>query len=98
MKQKNRSDEIATKKDLKALENSLRTEIKLNTEEVLVKVDENARKYRDEILVKMDGVMGELQAMREDNTVGTYQTSQLREEVDNHEKRIKHLEKLQPVA
>ncbi len=64
--------------------------------DVVKGIDEKAQGYRDEILTKMDGVMGELQAMREENSVGTYQTSQLREEVDGHEKRIKTLEKLQP--
>lgn len=52
MKQKNKSDDLVVKKDLKVLENSLRgdmkvlenslrAEIKLNTEDILIKVDEN---------------------------------------------------------
>ena len=56
-------------------------------------MDKNARGYRDEILTKLDGVMGEMQTIREDNTIGTYQTRELRVEVDNHEKRIRRLEK-----
>ena len=61
-------------------------------------MDENAAKYRDEILTKLDGVMGELQAMREENTVGAHQTRELREQVNDHEKRIEHLEKTQQIA
>ena len=80
---------------MKILENSLRAEIKLNTDEILVKVDENARKYKDQILSKMDEVMGELQTIREDNIIGTHQTSELRRQTDDHEKRIKKLEKVQ---
>ena len=91
-------EKYATKKDLKVLESSLLSEIKLNTEEILVKVDENARKYKDEILTKMDEVMGELGTMREENIIGSGQTSQLRDNVEDHEKRIKHLEKAQPTA
>lgn len=89
MKQKNKSEELVTKS---FLENKL-VELK---KEILVKVDENARNYRDQILTKLDGVMGELQTMREENTVGTYQISELREKVDNHDKRIASLEKIQP--
>lgn len=89
MKQKNKSEELVTKS---FLENKL-VELK---EEILVKVDDNARNYRDQILTKLDGVMGELQTMREENTVGTYQISELRERVDNHDKRITSLEKIQP--
>ena len=95
MQQKGNSSNFATKKDIKVLENSLRAEIKLSAEEVLVKVDENARKYRDEILSSNDELMKTLEVMREENTIGSGQTSQLRDEVENHEKRIKHLEKIQ---
>lgn len=93
--QKNNSSNFVTKKDIKVLENSLRAEIKLNTNDILTKVDENARKYKDEILAKMDEVMGELGVMRDENTIGSGQTSQLRQEVQDHETRIKHLEKAQ---
>lgn len=48
--------------------------------------------FRDEIMTGIDGVMKELEAMREDSTIGTYQTRELREEVDDHEKRIAKLE------
>lgn len=57
------------------------------------RVDERARRYRDELLTKLDGVMGELQNMREDNIIGTHQTSELSGRVDGHEVRITVLEK-----
>jgi len=56
------------------------------------KLDSKLTKYKDEILNGLDEVMGELQAMREDNTIGIHQTRVLREDVDNHEKRITKLE------
>ena len=95
MKQKNKSEELATKKDLQNVEEKLRFEIKTSADEILIKVDENARKYKDEILTKLDEAMGEFETIREDNIIGTHQTSQLREDVDEHEKRIKNLEKAQ---
>lgn len=61
-------------------------------------LDDNAKKYRDQILTKLDEVMGELGTMREKNTIGAYQTAELRKQVDNHEKRIIHLEELQQTA
>lgn len=42
--------------------------------------------------------MGELQAIRENNMIGAHQTRELCEEVENHEKRIKHLEKVQQIV
>lgn len=56
------------------------------------KLDETFRQYRDDVLTKMDGVMKELDTKREESSLGTYQTRELRERVDNHEKRIKKLE------
>lgn len=98
MKQKTKAEEPATKKDLQGVEEKLRFEIKTSAYEILVKVDENAKKYRDQILTKLDGVMGELETMRQENTIGTYQISNLQATVDNHDKIVKHLEKIQQAA
>lgn len=54
--------------------------------------------YKDEILEKLDEVIGELGVIRDENIIGAGQTSQLREEVDNHEKRLKDLEKVPQTA
>ena len=53
---------------------------------------EEMRDYRDQIMTGLDGVMKELESMREDSTIGTYQIRNLREEVDDHEKRITKIE------
>lgn len=42
----------------------------------LEKLDQNFREYRDQILNKLDEVMGELSTMREENTIGTHQISE----------------------
>lgn len=48
-------------------------------------VDERARGYRDEILTKMDEMMGELEQIREDQAF-------TRHDIANHEKRITKFE------
>lgn len=107
MKRKNVSSQPLTKTDLESALKKyttrrdlliLKSDLENKINDLEQKVDSKAQGYRDEILTKLDGVMGELQAMREENTVGTYQTAQLREDVDSHEKRIKSLEKIQPIT
>lgn len=71
---------------------------KFDLQGVEERIDESGRKHRDEILTKLDGVMGEVQTMREENTVGTHQIAEVRERVDNHEERITHFEKAQQGA
>lgn len=56
------------------------------------KVEEDQKEYRDENMNRLDDVMGELENIREDNMIGTYQIRELRENVDDHEKRITKLE------
>lgn len=92
MKRSNITRDLATKNDLKKVEKSLRTEL-LRLEEKMENTDENAKQYRDQILTKLDGVMGELQTMREESAAGGFQIYELGEQVDNHEKRLARLEK-----
>lgn len=56
---------FATKDDLK------RFATKIDLDRLRDEIDDNAKKYRDDVLTKLDGVMGELQTMREENTIGT---------------------------
>lgn len=93
---KNNTSQPITKSDLKLALKPYATKIDL--EQALknhpTKIDlaNSFKKYRDEILTKIDGVMGELQSMREENSIGAYQIREVREQVDNHEKRITRLE------
>lgn len=64
----------------------------IDLNEAFDKYDGKNRSYRDEILTGLDKVMKELETMREETTVGTFQIRELREEVDGHEKRITKLE------
>lgn len=49
------------------------------------RIDEKSKKYRDDVLTKIDGVIGELSAIREEDIVGSHQ-------LRDHEKRIIALE------
>ncbi len=62
-------------------------------DELKQKIDEKARSYRDDILNKLDEVMGELETMRDENLVGGFQIKELRENQANHERRIRDIEK-----
>lgn len=84
---------FATKDDL----NSLEFKIDLKMDKLKLEIDDNARGYRDDVLIKLGEVMGELQTIREENTVGSHQLSNLEDQVENHEKRIATLEKARPI-
>ncbi len=81
---------LETRFDIKLKGLETRFDIKLDR--LKEGIDDNAKKYRDDVLTKLDGVMGELQTMREENTIGTYQIGELKERVDDHEKRVTRLE------
>ena len=55
-------------------------------------LDEKNRGYRDQILTGLDGVMKELQDMREENAASTLHFERNDETLENHEKRITTLE------
>ena len=87
MKHKAQSEDLVTKSFLRSELDDLKKEI-----------DDRAQTYRDQILSKLDGTMGEFETMRQENIIGTHQISNLQQASDNHEKRIKHLEKTQPIV
>jgi len=88
MKQKNDSSKNATKGDLELLASSLRKELS----QLEGRVEQHAKEYRDEILTRLDEVMGELKTIREETTIGAHQVFELQEQVDDHEGRITNLE------
>lgn len=91
MKRKNPLSENATKEDLLVLKGDL--ENKLN--ELEQKLDDKAQNYRDQILTSNDKLAKQLETMREELGL---ENLQMKREVNDHEKRIKHLEKLQQTA
>lgn len=83
-----------TKDDLKKTLSNYPTTIQVETmlEKSERRTDEKAKQYRDEILTKMDQIVGELAQMREDRLFERHEKRELKEQVDDHEKRIKKLE------
>lgn len=89
-----KKDFNTVKHDVKNLSNELDTmelKIDIKLDKLEMAIDDKSREYRDQILTKLVGVMGELEKIREENTIGTYQASE-------HEKRIKRLEQTRPAA
>lgn len=70
----------------------LKTALDDQEKSMLRKIDDKLMLYRDEVLTKFDAIMKELETMREENTLGVYQTNNLQKKVDDHEKRITKLE------
>ncbi len=71
----------------------IRVEIAVNGLQLKRELMEEMRKLNNTQLDKLDYIVKELEEMREDRTIGAYQTTELGKRVDNHEKRIIHLEK-----
>jgi hypothetical protein len=72
--------------------------LKQELKEEIVEMREEHKQYKDEVLTKLDDISGQLENLNEDKTLAIHQTSQLNEKVDNHESRIKRLEKIQQAA
>ncbi len=84
-----------TKDDLKKELSNYPTTIKVEMmlEKTKMDIDDKARGYRDEILTKMDQVVGELAQLREDRLFEKHEKKEIETRIDNHEKRLKKLEK-----
>ncbi|MBU3978272.1 hypothetical protein KJ980_07450 [Patescibacteria group bacterium] len=67
--------------------------MKFDLKDTEIRLDEKARQYRDEILTKMDQIVGELAQIREDRLFEKHEKREFQEQIGNHEKRIKKLEK-----
>lgn len=88
MKRKKPLSENATKGDLLILKRELK-------EEVVGEIDEKNEQYKDEVLIKLDDISGQLENLQDDIVLSIHQTEELREQVNSHEKRIKRLKKIQ---
>ena len=64
-------------------------------EEIVTEIDEKNEKYKDEVMTKLDDIGGQLENLQEDKVLSIHQTEELRGKVDNHEDRLKNLEKVQ---
>lgn len=80
------------KTELGYLERVLKVEIKLSGLATAQRVGEKMTQVKNQLLTVIDPLLRELEERREDREVGTYQTSRLKEQVDDHEKRLAKLE------
>ena len=94
--------QLATKSDFKNLETSFRLEITsleikvdIKLEKMEGRIDDNAQRYRDQVLASNDELMKQLETMREENIVGAGQTRRINDKLERHEKRIGKLERSQ---
>ena len=67
-------------------------------EEIVNEIDGKNEKYKDEVMTKLDDISGQLEDLQQDKTLSIHETTQLQEQVDDHDKRIKNLEKAQQTA
>lgn len=84
MKQKTKKSQFITKEYLDA-------RLKLTTETLLNEID----KRHNQVMTSLDGIVKELETIREDRELAVYQTREIREQVEDHEKRLMKVEKLQ---
>ncbi|MBI2430536.1 MAG: hypothetical protein HYV39_00795 [Candidatus Levybacteria bacterium] len=96
MKQKNSSEEYITKKYLderfSVFAQSIRRETQFIVDTAIEKLENRLRQTNDKLFNMLDKIVKELEGMREDRIIGDHQAKQVRQQVDNHEKRIKRLE------
>ncbi|GEM_PF-4314269 len=85
MKQKNDLLQPATKRDLVELEERLekkfdkkfatKIDLAVQLENLYTRMDDNARKYRDQILTKFDSIVGEQQDNRQELLITNHHSS-----------------------
>ncbi len=68
-------------------------QVEMMLEDTKLDIDEKARQYRDEILTRMDQIVGELAQIREDRLFERHEKKELQGHIDDHEGRIKELER-----
>ena len=83
---------LASRKDLEITEKSLQIDFKLALLSLGRKIEQKITQTRDFLLTTFDPLLKELELRREDREIATYQTEQMRSQLNNHDKRIKKLE------
>ena len=92
---KNKSSIITTSEEL--LRKIIREELKdyatkSDLETLKLRINDQSRQYRDDILTKLDKDTAENEQLKEDNDFNKYDIRDLKQTSDNHEKRIAKLE------
>ncbi len=69
-----------------------KVDMKIEMDQLEMRVDNRAKMYRDQILTKMDQIIGELAQMREEREFERFDKKTLEKKVASHEERITKLE------
>jgi len=73
----------------------IRREITFAMETVTERLERRMQEINNKNFTKLDSISKELEGIREDKILGDYQSSELKKQVDNHEKRISKIEQAQ---
>lgn len=68
-----------------------RYELDNKLEKLERRIDDNAQNYRDQILTKMDEIVGELAQIREDNLFRDRDIEELQDKTEKHEIKLANL-------
>lgn len=85
MAKKNPNNDLVTKGFLKSY-------LSEGLDKFREEIDQKLTDFRDKILNAVDGVMKEIVAMRQEQTLHFYKHEQIDEKLENHEERIKNIE------
>ena len=93
MNQKN-LEELVTKKDLDDQISALETRTDIKFDKLERRIDEKARKYRDEVLTVMDSLANQLKTLHQEMVMINKHSADMWVKINNHETRITKLEKV----
>lgn len=83
-----------TKVELKRELSALETRMDIKMDDMKLQIDDKARGYRDDVLTKMDQVLGQLETIREDQIIANHHAEEMLARINNHEGRITKIEEL----
>lgn len=95
MKQQQNGSNLVTKDFMEKKLTEFEIKLEGKFDKRFEQADEKARQYRDDVLNKFDEVIKELETTREDRELAVYQTREMRDQIEDHEKRIRKVEKTQ---
>lgn len=81
--------------ELDKVENKLVTRMDKITSEMKADIKAEMTTKHNQVMTALDGIVKELETIREDRELAVYQTREIREQVEKHEKRLTKIEKLQ---
>jgi hypothetical protein len=82
-------------KQLDMTQKIIHVEVASNAWRIEDQLKKKVIELHDAEMNKLDNIVGELQTLREESTIGAYHTQEIRGEIEIYKKRITALEKLQ---